>query len=126
MIRHIVLLQIPSHIARDKIDSMFDQLQQIALAMPGTVAFCSGANMPGSGLHQGFTHVINIDFIDETARDTYVAELDRDRIGGRLSDMTEGGLGGILIMNINLDHVRTRDNDNEPGVKSHKPQLRWV
>lgn len=67
MIRHIVLLQIPSHIARDKIDSMFDQLQQIALAMPGTVAFCSGANMPGSGLHQGFTHVINIDFIDETA-----------------------------------------------------------
>lgn len=48
MIRHIVLLQIPSHIARDKIDSMFDQLQQIALAMPGLSPFAAGRICPAA------------------------------------------------------------------------------
>jgi hypothetical protein len=107
MIRHIVLLQIPSHVPDAEITSMIRQLETTALAVPGMMAFCGGAKRPGSGMSQGFTHAVNIDFIDEAARDIYLSELDYDRLGIRLSDMTEGGLGGILIMNISIDDIRT-------------------
>ncbi|KJE33590.1 stress responsive protein [Thalassospira sp. HJ] len=120
MIRHIVLLQIPSYTDPAEVETMIRQLEQAALAVPGALAFCGGAKLPGSGLSQGFTHAVNIDFVDEAARDTYLAELDRDRVGGRLSEMTEGGLGGILIMNINIDNISAPQKGT---VK--KPQLRW-
>lgn len=121
MIRHIVLLQIASHVAESDIEAMLKQLEEVALATPGMMAFCGGAKISGSGLAQGFTHGLNIDFVDELARDAYLAELDRDRTGRRLSDMTEGGLGGILIMNINIDDIKTPDK-----IPDRKPQLRWV
>ncbi len=120
MIRHIVLLQIPNHADPFEVETMIRQLEQAALAVPGTVAFCGGPKLPGSWMGQGFTHAVNIDFVDEAARDTYLAELDRDRVGSRLSEMTEGGLGGILIMNINIDNISTPQKGSDK-----KPELRW-
>lgn len=111
MIRHIVLLQIQSHIPDAEITSMISQLEQAAFAVPGMVAFCGGAKQPRSGLSQGFTHAITIDFVDEASRDIYLSEFDRDRMGIRLSQMTEGGLGGILSINIDLDNIRGRKQD---------------
>ena len=121
MIRHIVLLQIPSHVSEEKIAKIMGQLETAALAVPGMVAFCGGAKRPGSGLSQGFTHAVNIDFVDEAARDVYLSEQDHDRVGIRLSEMTEGGLGGILIMNINIDEISTPEKRSDK-----KPELRWV
>jgi hypothetical protein len=121
MIRHIVLLQIPSHVPDAEINAMIGQLEKAALAVPGMVAFCGGAKRPGSGLSQGFTHAVNIDFVNEDARDVYLSELDHDRVGIRLSEMTEGGLGGILIMNISIDDIRTPE-----GGRDKKPELRWI
>ena len=66
------------------------------------------------------THAVNIDFVDEAARDVYLSELDHDRVGIRLSEMTEGGLGGILIMNINIDNISTPQKGSDK-----KPELRW-
>ena len=72
MIRHIVLLQIPNHADPFEVETMIRQLEQAALAVPGTVAFCGGAKLPGSWMGQGFTHAVNIDFVDEAARDAYL------------------------------------------------------
>ena len=121
MIRHIALLQIKSRIPDEEIKAMISQLEQAALTVPGMVAFCGGAKQPGSGMSQGFTHVINIDFVDAASRDIYLSELDRDRMGIRVSEMTEGGLGGILTINIDIDDIRMR-----PSGHDRKPELRWI
>ncbi|MDG4718618.1 MULTISPECIES: Dabb family protein [Thalassospira] len=121
MLRHIVLLQVADHVAPDQVKSIIDQLANAAMSLPGTLAFCGGEKKAGSGLSQGFTHGFNIDFIDEQSRDDYLAELDSDRVGNRLSEITVGGLGGILVMNIDLNDIRTPDKNPD-----RKPQLRWV
>ncbi|KXJ55071.1 MAG: stress responsive protein [Thalassospira sp. Nap_22] len=121
MIRHIVLLQIPSHIAQSDIDTMIGELEKVAFSVPGALAFSGGPKMTGSGLSQGFTHAITIDFTDLAARDTYVRGLDQDWIGIRLSEMTEGGLGGILAISVNVDDIHTPDKGSDK-----KPELRWI
>jgi hypothetical protein len=120
MIRHIVLLQVADHITSDEIKTMIAQLADTAMSLPGTVAFCGGQKIAGSGLSQGFTHGFNTDFVDEKARDAYLAELDGDRVGSRLSEITVGGLGGILVMNIDITDIRTPEKGTD-----RKPQLRW-
>ncbi|HAY49938.1 Dabb family protein [Thalassospira sp.] len=121
MLRHIVLLQVADHVNPDQVETLIDQLAKAAMSVPGMVAFCGGKKKAGSGLSQGFTHGFNIDFVDEQARDAYLAELDSDRVGSRLSEITVGGLGGILVMNIDIDDIRTPDKNPDK-----KPQLRWV
>ncbi|RCK49097.1 Dabb family protein [Thalassospira profundimaris] len=121
MLRHIVLLQVADHIPADQVDAIIDQLAKTAMSLPGTKAFCGGKKKIGSGLSQGFTHGYNIDFVDEAARDAYLAELDGDRVGSRLSEITVGGLGGILVMNIDISNIQTPDK-----TPDQKPQLRWV
>lgn len=102
MIRHVVLLQISGSVARSESQKVFDAIARIARATPGMVGFSGGANIPGSGLNQGFTHCFTIDFKDEKSRDAYLEGLGQDETCWRLTDMTVGGLGGILSMNIDL------------------------
>tara|TARA_R110000796_G_scaffold121432_2_gene235620 strand:- start:28323 stop:28700 length:378 start_codon:yes stop_codon:yes gene_type:complete len=125
MLRHIVLLQVASDVDLASVDLIISQMEKAALAVPGAIAFGGGPKKPGSGMSQGFTHGYTIDFCDEKSRDTYLAELDRDHVGRRLSDITVGGLGGILVMNVDVRDIRT------PGLEplkdpNKKPQLRWV
>lgn len=121
MIRHIVLIQVSGNQTPETITNVLAGVEAAALATSGVVSFAGGPKIPGSGMSQGFTHGFTIDFVDEDARDLYLSELDRDGIGRRLSDIAVGGLGGILVMNINISDIR------KPGdAKSKKLQLRWV
>lgn len=63
MIRHIVLLQIPSHIAQSDIDTMIGELEKVAFSVPGAIAFCGGAKMTGSGLGGILAISVNVDDI---------------------------------------------------------------
>ncbi|MFV1849443.1 MAG: Dabb family protein [Thalassospira sp.] len=121
MIRHIVLLQVSSSETPETVANVLTGVEAAALATSGVVSFAGGPKMSGSGMSQGFTHGYTIDFFDEDARDLYLSELDRDGIGRRLSDIAVGGLGGILVMNINIADIRKPDD-----ARSKKLQLRWV
>ncbi|MCC9621221.1 Dabb family protein [Thalassospira sp. MA62] len=120
MIRHVVMIQIDGTADPAQVRDVFNGLQQAALNVDGMMAYCAGANLVGSGLNQGFTHCITIDFDNAAARDFYLSELDRDGIGARLSQITVGGLGGILVMNIDISDISTR-RDTGP----RKLQARW-
>lgn len=102
MIRHIVLVQVSGTSDPDENTAVFNGIRNIALATEGCLAFAGGANLTPGGLNQGFSHAFTIDFINAAARDAYLANLDMDGIGKRLADLSESGLGGILVMNIGL------------------------
>ncbi|MEQ9346313.1 MAG: Dabb family protein [Thalassospira sp.] len=121
MIRHIVLVQVSGSIPAEQIKEVLVGVEAAAFETPGMVAFAGGAKTTGSGLSQGFTHGYTIDFFDEEARDIYLAELDRDGIGRRLTDIAVGGLGGVLAMNIDISDIRTPEDN---GGK--KLQARWI
>ncbi|OSQ50182.1 Dabb family protein [Thalassospira alkalitolerans] len=121
MLRHIVLLQIGDQVGAAEIVSLIDELAAVAFEIPGIVAFAGGAKTQGSGLSQGFTHALTIDFIDETARDAYLSGLDKDDVGRRISEMTVGGLGGVLAMNIDISDMKFPDD-----IPPKKLQAKWV
>ncbi|MFH1805726.1 MAG: Dabb family protein [Pseudomonadota bacterium] len=122
MLRHIVLLQVSEKVTQAAFIEIFDELAAVALSVPGTLAFTGGPKISDSGgLHQGFTHGYTIDFTDKEARDAFQAGLDHNGVGKRLPQMTVGGLGGILVMNIDISNIKT------PGEKpAKKLQAKWV
>ncbi|MBX2832353.1 MAG: Dabb family protein [Rhodospirillales bacterium] len=121
MIRHIVLLQVSGSIPPGQIKEVLIGVESAALATSGMVAFAGGEKTTGSGLSQGFTHGYTIDFKDDEARDHYLVALDEDGLGRRLSDIAVGGLGGILVMNIDISDIKTPED-----TSSKKLQARWV
>lgn len=121
MLRHIVLLQISDEIPASEIDGLLRELSEVALETPGIRAFAGGPKTPGSGMSQGFTHALTIDFSDALARDSYLSGLDKDGIGRRISEMTVGGLGGVLVINIDVSDIKA-PND----LPTKKLQAKWA
>jgi|TARA_R110002012_G_scaffold95704_3_gene231141 hypothetical protein len=114
MIRHIVLVQVPYHADRTETEAVFLGMQEIAASIKGMLGFAGGRNLDKDGLHQGFTHAFTIDFAGIDARDDYVANLEHNQIGHRLAKLAQGGLGGIMVMNIDIDEI------SAPGPKNKK------
>ncbi|RCK53939.1 hypothetical protein TH25_00790 [Thalassospira profundimaris] len=123
MIRHIVLVQVPYHADPAERDKVFAALKEIALETPGMLAFSVGRNLEKDGLHQGFTHALTIDFVNIAAKNDYLSSLDQNNAGNRLTKLAEGGLGGILVMNMELDPV----GPDEPAgpERPRKLQASW-
>ena len=121
MLRHIVLLQIGDGVSASQITGLLDELSQVALETPGILAFAGGPKTPGSGLSQGFTHALTIDFVDGAARDAYLSGLDKDGVGRRISEMTVGGLGGVLAINLDISDMKTPDD-----LSRKKLQAKWI
>ncbi|PKR58915.1 Dabb family protein [Thalassospira lohafexi] len=109
MIRHVVLLQFSGVTKPDDIKDVLGAIKANAVATPGMVGFAGGKNLQGGGLNQGFTHCYTLDFVDAKARDAYLDRLDNDETCWRLSDMTVGGLGGILSMNIDVTDITSSE-----------------
>ncbi|OSQ40381.1 Dabb family protein [Thalassospira mesophila] len=105
MIRHIVLVQVPYHADPAETEAVFFGMKEMAATIEGMLGFVGGRNLDRDGLHQGFTHAFTIDFINSAARDDYIIGLDEKQIGQRLVKLAQGGLGGILVMNTEIDEV---------------------
>ncbi|OKH87344.1 Dabb family protein [Thalassospira sp. TSL5-1] len=126
MIRHIVLVQVPYHADLAERDNVFALLKEIALKTPGMVAFSGGRNLEKDGLHQGFTHAFTIDFIDIAAKNDYLSSLDQNNTGNRLVKLAEGGLGGILVMNMEVDPAGPAESAEPTGAeRPRKLQASW-
>ncbi len=120
MLRHIVLLQISDAVPASEIDGLLRELSEVALETPGIRAFVGGPKTPGSGMSQGFTHALTIDFTDALARDSYLSGLDKDGVGRRISEMAVGGLGGVLAINIDISDMKAPDD-----MAPKKRQAKW-
>ncbi len=100
MIRHIVLARFRSDVASSEIASVFADLRALCLHLPGMLAFHAGPNTSPEGRHRGYSHAFTVDFADADARTAYDADAAHKAAGARLVAACEGGLDGLLVIDI--------------------------
>jgi hypothetical protein len=100
MIRHIVLARFASHVSDTEIARIFAGLRDLQRTVPGIRSFVAGANVSPEGLARGFTHAFTVDFADADARDRYLEDDDHAKAGAALVAALEGGLEGLLVVDV--------------------------
>lgn len=102
MIRHIVLVNFKADISAETIQNLFDRLADLRHQLPGMRDFDASPSISPEGLEQGFKHGICIDFVDEDARDAYLALPDHKALGAELVSLAEGGIKGLLVFDLKV------------------------
>lgn len=101
MLRHIVLVKFRSAIPAAEIDAALDQVAALREQIDGIVGISAGANISPEALEKGFRHGFVVDFTDEAARNAYLTHPDHVVVGGKLVELAEGGIDGILVFDYN-------------------------
>ncbi|HEX2528133.1 MAG TPA: Dabb family protein [Geminicoccus sp.] len=102
MIRHVVLFKLRKDLDEGKLQRIFDGLAGLRHAIPGMVDFHGSANCSPEGLNKNYTHGFTIDFMDVSARDAYLVDPEHKSLGQQLTEASEGGVEGLLVLDINL------------------------
>ena len=102
MIRHIVLFKARSDLREGTLQKIFDGLAGLRHAIPDMIDFHGSENVSPEGLNQGYSHGFSIDFMTVAARDAYLVDPEHKALGEQLSDATEGGRAGLIVLDVNL------------------------
>lgn len=103
MIRHIVALRLRAEVTEAEKQQIYHDLAALRGHLEGMVDFRSFPNLsPESVVVQGFHDLFWCDFRDAAARDTYLADPAHQAIGARLVAAAEGGVAGILVLDVAL------------------------
>ena len=102
MIRHIVLIKFRPEVAEADIAAMFADLAAIRDRVPGFLDMRFGRSESPEKLERGYMHGFTIDFEDWAALHSYLEHPDHKAAGGRLIAHAEGGLDGILVVDIDV------------------------
>ena len=103
MIRHIVLLRFRPDVPEAKRTALVAALQPLKERIEGIIDFHNGANISVEPhVMHGFTDVFWFDFRDHAARATYLAHPDHVAAAQPIVDAVEGGLAGIVVMDVAL------------------------
>lgn len=105
MIRHIVLLRIQAAVTEARIAGLFAELQAIRAKVPGVLAITSGKSESPEQIERGYMHGFVVDFGDWTALQAYQDHPDHKRLGAGLVAAAEGGIDGILVFDLPVDHA---------------------
>lgn len=103
MIRHIVLLNFKSSVTPAEREAIYDDLRALKRKLGGIVAASFGRNVSPEGLGQGHADGFVIDFRDAAARDAYLVDPDHQAAGTKLVAALEGGVGGLIVFDIEVD-----------------------
>ena len=102
MIRHIVLVKFKSDTSEQTIQNLFDRLAGLREQLSGMRDFDASLSLSPEGLEQGFKYGICVDFVDEAARDAYLALPDHKALGAELVGLAEGGINGLVVFDLKL------------------------
>ena len=100
MIRHMVLVRFREGVAPSDISAIFGELAGLRRHLPGMRSFAHGPDVSPEGLSHGFSHAFTVDFDDAAARDAYLALPEHEAAGARLVRAAEGGLAGLMVVDI--------------------------
>ena len=103
MIRHIVFVRFAPTTLDAKVDAIFAELAALRQHLPGLLAFTAGPDTSPEGLSKGYTHAFTADFASAADRDAYLAHPAHQAAGARLVRALDGGLGGLIVLDIPLD-----------------------
>lgn len=89
VLRHIVLLKIPSSVSENSLQSVEDGLAQLAKNLPMIKAAEWGLNVSLEGKSKGFTHCFSIVFHDSDGLQQYLPHPDHRAFSKLLSTVVE-------------------------------------
>jgi hypothetical protein len=100
MIHHIVLVKF-----RDEIDALsrqeiWNELAKLSLVINGIESSAFGDNVSDEGFSRGYNDGFVMVFRDVSARNAYLIHPAHQAAGARLVAALEGGLDGLLVVDI--------------------------
>ena len=102
MIRHVVLVHLRPDLPSTEVEAVFGGLAALRERVAGMKAFAHGPNVSPEGLARGSNYAFTVDFEDAAARDAYLALPEHEAAGARLVRASEGGLGGLTVVDFEL------------------------
>jgi hypothetical protein len=103
VIRHCVFVKFKGSVSTAERDEIYDELRALKGKVDGLLAASFGENVSPEGLGQGFADGFTIDFRNAAARDAYLVHPDHQVAAGKLVLMLEGGTGGLIVFDIEVD-----------------------
>jgi hypothetical protein len=87
LVRHIVIFKYKAGTTDEQIKQVTDAFRGLAKTIPGITAFEDGVNNSPEKKNLGFTHVYQLTFKDEAARDTYLPHPEHKKFGQLLGKL---------------------------------------
>ena len=101
MIRHIVALNFIDGTTPEVKQTLYNDLAALDQKINGIIDFQARENVSvEEPVIHGFRDLFWFDFRDIEVRDAYLADPDHQAIGARLVAQCEGGIDGILVMDV--------------------------
>jgi Stress responsive A/B Barrel Domain len=100
---HMVLIKARPDADEATIDLIFKDLRKIKSIVPGIGAIIAGRSNSPEQMERGYTHGFTIEMESYEILKQYQEHPDHRAVGARLVAVTEGGLDGILVLDIGFD-----------------------
>ena len=95
-VRHIVAFDYSEDATSEEIQRVTDAFRALQDKIPGIVSFEHGVNNSPEGKNKGFTHVYQLTFEDEAARDAYLPHPAHKQFGALLGEL--GILDDVFVV----------------------------
>ena len=105
MIRHIVLIQFRAEVTDAAIAGIFADLQAIQTVLPGVLSITSGRSTSPEAMERGHMHGFVADFADWKVLAAYQAHPAHKQVSAALVAGAVGGIGGILVFDLEVPTV---------------------
>lgn len=102
MIRHIALTRFKAGTTEDTVAAIYQGLARLSETLPGAQNFGGGASTGPERIERGYMHGFTIDFDSWGALRTYAENAEHKALGGRIVANAEGGLDGVLVLDIEI------------------------
>lgn len=104
MIRHCVFIRFRSAVGEAERQAIADDISALRQKISGFRTVHTGVNVsPEQGMDKGYSAGFIIDFDDASARDAYLVHPDHQKAGQRIVAAAEGGVGGILVYDMEIE-----------------------
>lgn len=100
MIRHIVLTRFKATATEEQISDIYAGLQSLTQSMEGVINFGGGRSESPENIERGYKHGFSIDFDSWDHLETYANNEVHKALGARLVALAEGGVDGVLVLDI--------------------------
>lgn len=103
MIRHCVFVRFKNDVDNNLRTQIFLEIDALKHRLPGVLAVHLGQNVsPEEGMDKGYSDGFIVDFQDAESRDIYLEDEEHKQAGARLVAASEGGVGGILVYDLEI------------------------
>ncbi|CUH52046.1 Dabb family protein [Shimia marina] len=100
MIKHIVLTRFRADVSEATITEIYAGLARVTERLEGATGFHGGRSTSPEKIERGYMHGFSIDFDSFDDLATYSADAEHKRWGAEIVAHAEGGLDGVLVLDI--------------------------